>query len=201
MKIGPKYKIARRLGAPVFEKTQSQKYALSEERKTKSKRPRQKTDYGLQLLEKQKARMFYGVTEKQFKNYVKKALAQKGSSPSVDLLGRLESRLDNVIWRAGLAPTHGAARQMVSHGHICVNGKKTRVPSFHVNEGDTISVRDGSKNSRMLADFMEKGPEKEVPAWLSFDSGTKEVGVKGKAVGIENQLYFDLGRVIGFYQR
>lgn len=201
MRIGPKYKIARRLGAPVFEKTQTQKYALSEERKLKSKRPRQKTDYGLQLTEKQKARMFYGITEKQFKNYVKKALSQKHTSPSAELLKNLESRLDNVVWRIGLAPTHGAARQMVSHGHIIVNGKKARVPSSNINTGDIIGIRDGSKKSAMFSSVLEKGPEKEVPGWINFDSSKKEATIKSQPFLQGNELMFNLGQVIEFYQR
>ena len=201
MRIGPKYKIARRLGVPVFEKTQTQKYVLSEERKTKNKRPRQKTDFGLQLLEKQKARMFYGITERQFKKYVNRALAQKAHSPASDLLTTLESRLDNCIWRSGLAPTHSAARQMVSHGHICVNGKKTKVPSFNVSAGDIVSIREGSKKGLLFNIFMEKGPEKELPSWLSFDSVKKEILVKAKPTEAGRELYFNLGQVIGFYQR
>ncbi len=201
MKIGPKYKIARRLGVPIFEKTQTQKYALSEERKLKHKHPRQKTDYALQLIEKQKARMFYGITEKQFKNYVKKVLSQKAVPPGVLLLSLLECRLDNVVWRIGFAGTHAAARQMVSHGHICVNGKKTRVPSFSVNVGDVIGIRDGSKGNAIGSQIMEKEPEKEIPAWLDFDHSKKEATVKSKPIELENHPYFNLGQVIEFYQR
>ena len=201
MKIGPKYKIARRLGVPIFEKTQTQKYILSTERKMKNKRPRQKTDFGLQLLEKQKARMFYGITERQFKNYVKKALSQKHASPTIFLLAALECRLDNVIWRVGLAPTHAAARQMVSHGHMCVNGKKTKIPSFNVNIGDIISVREGSKQNKTFSDNVEKGIEKEIPVWLHFDSAKQAAEVKSKPKEIGKEMYFDLGQVIEFYQR
>lgn len=201
MRIGPKYKIARRLGAPVFEKTQTQKYALSEERKLKNKRPRQKTDYGLQLIEKQKARMFYGITEKQFKNYVKSALAEKSGSPAANLVAKLESRLDNVVWRVGFAPTHASARQMVSHGHLCVNGKKTKTPSFNVSSGDIISVRSGSETKKIFSNLMENGPEKEIPGWLHFDNSKKEAEVKTAPKEAGKELYFDLGQVIEFYQR
>jgi small subunit ribosomal protein S4 len=201
MKIGPKYKIARRLGVPIFEKTQTQKFALSLERKTKRKRERQKTDYGIQLTEKQKARMFYGIAEKQFKNYVKKVLSRKGVSPSKELLSSLESRLDNAVWRIGFAPTHGAARQMVSHGHIIVNGKKSRVPSFHLNIGDIIGIRDGSKKSVMLNHIIEDGLVKEIPAWIDFDNSKKEAKVKSAPMVGENELLFNLGHVIEFYQR
>src|SRR6185436_15717972 len=131
MKIGPKYKIARRLGAPIFEKTQTQKFALSSEKKGGKKGfGRPKSDFALQLVEKQKARFFYGVTEKQFKNYAKASLGKKNVRPAAELFSALESRLDNAIWRLGLSPTHGGARQMVAHGHIMVNGKRTYTPSY-----------------------------------------------------------------------
>lgn len=200
MKIGPKFKIARRLGAPIFEKTQTQKFALSEEKKSRKSRPRQKTDYGLQMAEKQKARFFYGVTEKQFKNYVNKALTLKGT-PSSELFTLLEMRLDNVVWRLGFASTHGAARQMVSHGHICVNGVKARVASTQLKIGDVISIREGSKKSPLFLTLLEKGPEKEAPSWITFDNVKKEATIKSKPVMVEHELYFNLGQVIEFYQR
>ena len=107
MIIGPKYKIARKLKAPIFEKTQTQKYSLREERKNRKKSfNKPKTDFGIQLNEKQKARMFYCVSEKQFAKYVNQALAKKSNSPVVNLLKSLEHRLDNTIWRAGILPTH-----------------------------------------------------------------------------------------------
>ncbi|HEY4515816.1 MAG TPA: 30S ribosomal protein S4 [Candidatus Paceibacterota bacterium] len=200
MRIGPKYKIARRLGAPIFEKTQTQKFALSEEKKSR-RGGRPKTDFGLQLTEKQKARFFYGVSEKQFKNYVKEALSKKGVIPASELLSLLESRLDNVVWRLGFAPTHGAARQMVSHGHITVNARKSRVPSCRVNVDDEIGLREGSKTSPLFASILEKGIERELLPWLSYDDKKKTATVKGKPVAPENALMFDLGQVIEFYQR
>lgn len=205
MRIGPKYKIARRLGAPIFEKTQTQKFALSEEKKSRKRgRGGQKTDYGLQLTEKQKARYFYGISEKQFKNYVKDALSKKGSSPTAELLSNLESRLDNAVWRTGFAPTHRASRQMVSHGHITVNGRKVRVPSYKLSQGDVIGVREGSKNSKLFATVEEGGVEsvtREVPAWISYDPKHKVAEIKSKPMGDQGLLMFDLGQVIEFYSR
>jgi len=122
MKIVTRYKIARRLGAPVFEKTQTQKFALRLNQKSQFlKKPRAKSDYGLGLLEKQKARYSYGITSKQFTNYVKKAMEKKGSSAYL-LVTLLESRLDNIALRSGFATTRQGARQMTSHGHLTVNG-------------------------------------------------------------------------------
>ena len=120
MKIGPKFKIAKRLGAPIFEKTQTQKFALSEARggRVKKRRPNNMSDYKRQLIEKQKMRFSYGVSEKQLRRYVNDAVA-KSKTPAAAIVVRLEQRLDNFVYRAGLAKTRQMARQMVAHGwHI-----------------------------------------------------------------------------------
>ncbi|NLE07527.1 MAG: 30S ribosomal protein S4 [Parcubacteria group bacterium] len=201
MKIGPKYKIARRLKTPIFEKTQTQKFSLRQDRKSsRSKFFKPKTDYGLQMDEKQKARMFYCVGEKQFSKYVREALAKKTGSPASNLLRSLEQRLDNVIWRAGLLPTHLAARQAVAHGHFLVNGKKTYVPSFSVKEGDKITIREGSKNSKLWSN-LENGREVQEPDWMSWDNNKKELTIKDGSFTETADLMFDLGQVIEFYQR
>jgi len=202
MKIGPKYKIARRLKAPVFEKTQTQKFSLREERKGKRKRfSKPKTDFGIQLNEKQKARMFYCVTEKQFAKYVKQSLAKKAHSPAVNLLQSLEQRLDNVVWRAGILPTHLSARQAVSHGHFLVNGKKVYVPSFAVKSGDKISIREGSRGSKLFSDVADKKTETTMASWLTWDETKKEINVKDGTFTEKADLMFDLGQVIEYYQR
>ena len=143
MKTPPRYKTAKRLGATVFEKAQTQKFAMSAERSEKNKRRGRgrQSEYGKQMLEKQKVRMTYGLTERQFRNYVRKSLAAHSAKPSDLLHELLELRLDNVIWRLGLVPTRRAARQMVSHGHVMVDGKKSRVPSQALSVGDRVSVR------------------------------------------------------------
>src|ERR1035437_2481876 len=152
MIIGPKYKIARRLNAPVFEKTQTPKYALSLSRKTKTSkgRPKAKTNYGRQLDEKQKARYTYGINDRQFSKYVKHILATKGINHSEKLLETLENRLDNIVYRTGLATTRRFARQMVSHGHITVNSRRVTVPSFQASIGDVVSVRTHSLKSNLF---------------------------------------------------
>lgn len=202
MHIGPKYKIARRLKAPIFEKTQTQKYSLREERKNKKKsygKPR--TDFGIQLNEKQKARMFYCITEKQFAKYVNQALAKKTSSPTINLLKSLEHRLDNVIWRAGILPTHLSARQNVAHGHFLVNGKKVYVPSYSVRGGDIITIRQGSQGSKLFNELENKIIETKMPDWMSWDSKTKELSIKDSFFTDKFDLLFDLGQVIEYYQR
>lgn len=201
MKIGPKYKIARRLGSPIFEKTQTQKYALREGRKNKKGSSRPKTDFGLQMNEKQKARMFYGITEKQFAKYVKEAFAKKKGSPKADLLKSLEHRLDNTVWRAGVLPTHGSSRQAVSHGHFLVNGKKVYVPSFALKEGDRISIREGSKGSKLFNEIEKKLTETVLPSWIGWDHTKKEIEIKSWSEKETSDLLFDLGQVIEYYQR
>lgn len=202
MKIGPKYKIARRLKAPIFEKTQTQKYSLREERKNKKRSfSKPKTDFGTQLNEKQKARMFYCVTEKQFAKYVKQSLAKKSSSPKANLLKSLEHRLDNVVWRAGILPTHLSARQAISHGHFLVNGKKVYVPSFSVKTGDKVSIREGSKDSKMFSELENRIVETKSPDWMSWDSKTKELSIRNESPNDIADLLFDLGQVIEYYQR
>src|SRR5271156_1843234 len=123
MQVGPKYKICKRLGASVFEKCQTQKFQLAEARAPRrTSRPKRGggSDFGAQLLEKQKARFTYGLTESQFSRYVHEAMEKKGSESTTGLMVRLESRLDNVVFRAGFVKTRRAARQLVSHGHIMV---------------------------------------------------------------------------------
>ena len=147
MIIGPKYKIARRLGVPIFEKTQTQKYAIRAGKRAEShgnKRKGVKSGYGLGMLEKQKARWSYGITSKQFTKYVKNAIGKKGNSAEL-LIRTLEGRLDNIALRSSYAPTRQAARQMVSHGHLTVNGTIVTIPSYEVSVGDIIRIREGSK--------------------------------------------------------
>ncbi len=201
MKIGAKYKIARRLGSPVFEKTQTQKFNLRSERKTKSKGfSKPKSEFGFQMNEKQKARMYYGVSERQFSKYVKESIAKKASKAASLLFERLETRLDNLVYKSGFAPTHRSARQMVSHGHITVNGKKVTIPSIQVTEKDVISIREGSKSSKLFDNMEEKFKNITVPDYISSDIKNRSF----KLVGVpkmENSMMFDLSAVIGFYSR
>lgn len=168
MRIGPKYKIARRLGAPVFEKTQTQKYALRAERKA-PKRTFGISAYGKALKELQKVRFGYGTTAGQLARYAKEAIAKKGTEAPERLFRRLEMRLDSAVLRAGFAPTRQAARQAVSHGHVTVNGKKMRVPSALVGKGDVVAAREGSKDSGVFRGAEERLKTATAPAWLKID--------------------------------
>lgn len=202
MKIGPKFKIAKRLGAPIFEKTQSQKFSLSEGRtgRTSKRRPGQMSDYKRQLIEKQKMRFTYGITEKQLRRYVDEALL-KSQQPVQNLFDRLETRLDNVVYRLGIAKTRRLARQMVSHGHIVLNGKRMSIPSHKVKANDVISVREGSKQSVLFIGLTEAHEGASVPAWLSMDIKKLEGKVTGSPSFDQAQSLFDPEQVFEYYSR
>lgn len=202
MKIGPKYKIAKRLGASVFEKTQSQKFAIAAERSAMNKKGRRGgSEFGRQLIEKQKVRLSYGLSEKQFGNYVKEAMQATDTTP-IDLLHRLlELRLDNVVYRLGLASTRLAARQMVSHGHITVNGVKTTIPSRRMRLTDRIAVREGSKSAALFAGFADKFMERPLPSWLSWNPKEMQGGVVALPNAESASPAGDLASVLSFYSR
>lgn len=202
MIIGPKYKIAKRLGAPVFEKTQSQKFAISEARsaRKKSGRPGGASDYKRQHIEKQKMRFVYGVSEKQLRRYVDEAL-HRNTQPIQDLVGRLESRLDNVVHRLGLAKTRRLARQIVSHGHVTVNGRRLNIPSHKVKVGDVIAVRENSKQSPLFANIHESLNEYRAPAWLTLDPKKMEGSMKSAPTYEPAESLFDPQQVLEFYSR
>jgi small subunit ribosomal protein S4 len=129
------------------------------------------TDYGEQLREKQKARRIYGVAERQFRGYYSQAIRARGVTGE-RLLQILETRLDNVVYRLGLADSRPQARQLVRHGHIIVNGRRVNIPSYLVRANDTITLREQSKKSPLVKELIEKAASRAVPAWLTFDKGT-----------------------------
>jgi len=129
---------------------------------------RKESDYGMQLREKQKARRLYGVFERQFRRYFREAQRQKGLT-GINLLILLERRLDNVIYRLGLASSRAQARQLISHGHFDINGRKTNIPSFLVSAGDVIVVRDKSKKTTHFKELAQVVDASRVPDWLRLD--------------------------------
>jgi small subunit ribosomal protein S4 len=204
MKIGPKYKICKRLGSAVFEKCQTAKFSQSADAHAGAKkkgRPGNMSEFKRQLTEKQKMRFSYGITEKQLARYVSEAMEREGD-PAKTLVDRLESRLDNVVYRMGLAKTRRLARQMVSHGHITVNGTKMTIPSYKVLKGDTISVREGSKTSPLFTALVEQPNATATPAWLTFDltklSGSKTAEPQSLQT---TDALFDPVQVLQFYSR
>lgn len=204
MKIGPRYKIARRLGANIFEKTQTQKFAIRSEQKGGGKsskgRPKAKSDYGLGMLEKQKARYSYGITSKQFGNYIQKATEKKGNTAD-HLISLLEGRFDNIALRAGFVTTRQAARQMTSHGHLTINGKIVTIPSYQVKVGDIIGIREGSKKKALFLTLDERLKVIKIPAWLKLNFDKKEITVDGIPHAPHTELMFNVGTVLEFYSR
>lgn len=203
MIIGPKYKICKRLGSSVFEKCQTQKYQLAEARapRKQSRGRRGGSDFGAQLLEKQKARFTYGLSESQFARYVHEAMDSRATSSAAGLINRLESRLDNVVYRAGITATRRMARQLVSHGHVMVNGKRTTVPSHKVVAGDTISIRQESRGSALFANRAEAAVEAKAPSWLRFEDQGFAVAIASEPTVEETSAPFNVGTVIQFYSR
>lgn len=145
--------------------------------KTTNRNPKQsrrkQSEYGLQLNEKQKIKFIYGVLEKQFRKYYVMATKQAGITGQ-NLLQILESRLDNVVFRLGLANTRKEARQIVNHGHILVNGKKVDIPSYLVKPGDVVAVREKSKGNARMKEIVEANEKRIIPKWLSMDKAKLE---------------------------
>lgn len=203
MKVSSKYKVCKRLGNSVFEKCQTQKYMLSESRSSKSRggrRPRALSDYAKQLLEKQRMRFTYGISEKQFAGYIKEAMNQGKTDPQSAVVAFIESRLDNVVYRMGLGKTRRLSRQLVSHGHILVNGRKVTVPSYRTKAGDKIEVREGSRNRAYFQNLGDQ--ELSVSAdWVSFDIKKLSGEVKSVPTPQNTELHSDLTEVLAFYSR
>jgi len=196
----PKYKICKRLGNGVYEKCQTQKFALSEARAKKTfKRRKNLSDFGRQLLEKQKVRYAYGITEKQLRKYVANSVSTK--DPATELFQGLETRLDNTVYRMGFAPTRRAARQMVSHGHILINSKKMTVPSHIVKKGDIVTAREASKDKPLFEGNKEVISGHTAPKWLTVDSKKLTATVKALPEFVASDTMFDLPAVFEFYSR
>lgn len=168
---GPKSKIARKLGEPIFgeDKVLAKKnYPPGQHGANKR---RKLSEYGTQLREKQKAKYTYGVLERQFRNLFKKASSLKGVTGEV-LLQLLESRLDNVVYRLGIAPSRAAARQLVLHRHITVDGQIVNIPSYQVTPGEVIAVRESSKSLEVIQDSLAGFNHSKYP-WIEWDESVK----------------------------
>lgn len=171
--IGPKCKLSRREGTDLFLKSGVRPLESKCKLETPpggapARRPRV-SDYGLQLREKQKLRRMYGILERQFRNYYKKAAGKKGSTGE-NLLRLLEGRLDNTVYRMGFASTRAEARQLVSHKGIEVNGSIVNIPSYQVNGGDVISVREKAKKQLRIKSSLEIAGQIGFPEWVEVDA-------------------------------
>jgi len=200
--IGPKNKIARRFGIDLGLKSNPTKVAkrLSQPPGVHGpkKRPGAATGYGKQLMEKQKAKLIYGLRERQFSNLVAEATRHKGDS-SVFLLKMLEERIDNVVYRLGFALTRNQARQMVSHNMFLLNGKKMNIPSHRVNASDIISLKDNKKNKKLFKGMAEKLGKADLPSWLSVDANKLSGKVLGEPKAEDFEKIIDVKLIIEFY--
>lgn len=196
----PKFKICRRLGPGVYDKCQTTKFSTASVKGGMgARRPKALSEYGTQFIEKQKIRFSYGISERQLSNYVEKASHIKGAGTAEKFYEELESRLDNIVYRMGLANSRRGARQMVSHGHFIVNDHKVTIPSFEVKVGDIIKIREGSKNTKLFNGLAVRLKDYVMPAWISFDLSTLEGKVLAKPKNIE--AFLDLNAVLEFYSR
>jgi small subunit ribosomal protein S4 len=177
--IGPKCKLSRRVGADLMLKGRGRsletKCKLETPPGQHGARKQRPSDYALQLREKQKLKQMYGVLEKQFRNYYLKASKKKGATGLL-LLQMLESRLDNIVYRMGFAATRSEARQLVSHKAVLVNGKSVNMPSYSVNPGDVVEIREKSRNQTRIASALSVAAQIGFPDWMEVD----EKGLKGK---------------------
>lgn len=167
--IGPKTRIARKFGEPIYGPDKNfDKKNYPPGFHGNNRRRRKMSEYGTQLKEKQKAKYTYGILEKQFSNMFKKAQGTKGVTGEV-LLQLLEARLDNVVFRLGLAPSRSAARQLVSHRHITVNGVKVNISSYSLRPGDIVAIREKSKSLEVILDSLAASNKASNYPWLEWD--------------------------------
>jgi small subunit ribosomal protein S4 len=197
---GPRVRISRRFGLPIFGPT---KYL---ERRNYGpgvhgpKSRRKHTDYGLGLIEKQKLRYYYGLLERQFRGVYEKALRRRGITGE-QMLQILETRLDNVVFHLGFANTRAAARQMVSHGHITVNGRKVNVPSYALKVNDAIVVKNNNVSRQLATKNMEVATSRVVPDWLSLSKDEFKGTVMRVPTRDEIQPIANEQAVVEFYSR
>lgn len=195
--IGPKVKLSRRVGVPIEDIPKHTAKRQLNKPGVHGFRGRRLRDYGIRLNEKQKLRLHYNVLEKQFRRYLAEANRTKGNTGEV-LLRLLEQRLDNVIRRMGWARTIWAARQLVAHGHVIINGRKTDRPSYSVQVGDTITLKD--RIHKLVRENMESLPAHQVSGWLSFDPSTLTAKVVDLPTADQVPFEVNLNLIIEFYR-
>lgn len=195
---GPKHRIARREGVNILDKTSAslQRRLTQTPGMHGAKRKRKLSEFGVQLREKQKAKAMYGLLEKQFKNMVQTVATRKGDTGEL-IIAALETRLDNVVYRLGFAKTRYSARQLVSHGHVTVNGKKVNIPSYHVLTGDVVAL-----SSKMQANVQVVKLATEERVILPF---LEKKGLAGKLVRMparsDVEVPFDTRLIVEYYSR
>lgn len=205
-----KCRICRRAGEKLFlkqEKCFTQKCPVSRKPyppgfKKSGKRPRKsRSEYGIQLAEKQKMKFLYLLRERPFRNYVQEALKGKTGDISSRLAEFLELRLDNVVYRLGFAKSRSAARQIAGHGHIAVNGRKINIPSYRVKVGDRISIRPQSSAKKVFQDLDLYFKKYNPPVWIELDKEKREGKIIGKPGVQDIEVKTNLNAIIEFYSR
>jgi small subunit ribosomal protein S4 len=197
---GPRVRISRRFGVPIFG---ASKYL---ERRNYGpgvhgpKSRRKHTDYGLGLIEKQKLRYYYGLLERQFRGVYEKALRRRGVTGE-QMLQILETRLDNVVYHLGFASTRAAARQLVSHGHVKVNGRKVNIPSYALKVNDVVEVKDSNVSRQLATKNLELSTSRVVPDWLSLSKDAFKGTVMRIPSRDEIQPIANEQAVVEFYSR
>jgi small subunit ribosomal protein S4 len=207
MIIDSKCKKCRRVGQKLFlkgERCFSQKCAMIRKPYIPGlhgrSRRRRISEYGQQLTEKQKVRHTYGISESQFKNYFKEIVDQKGNKEEL-LVYKLESRLDNVVFRLGWAQSRRLARQIVNHGHILVNQRKVNIPSYQAKKGDVIQIKERSKKIALFRDLKTTLKKYEAPAWLSLDKQKLEGKIISQPKAADLGKIGEIGMIIEYYSR
>jgi len=205
MKKQPTYKVCRRLGAGVFDKCQTQKFMLSEAKKGKGKRggSRGASDFAKQLIEKQRVRFAYGIPERQLARYINDAnrVAVLGIDPKTRMTEQLELRLDNVVYRLGFARSRRSARQLVSHGHVEVNGRRMTIPSVELRANDVITLRKRTHELPVMERIKENVEGTDVPTWLSRDTKKYEGTVRMLPTPETTELPGSVDAILEFYSR
>ncbi|MFA7244871.1 MAG: 30S ribosomal protein S4 [Candidatus Magasanikbacteria bacterium] len=200
--IGPKNKIARRFKTNLGLKTNSTKVARRLNQAPGVHGPKQKrpslSAFGKQLVEKQKAKVVYGIREGQFRKYVEKASNMTGDS-GVNLQEMLEMRMDNVVYRMGFAVTRAQARQFVSHGMFLLNSKKMNIPSHIVRIGDVVSLKPTKQKKQIFENVSDKLQSQELPSWVSVDSAAKSGKILTKPSSKDFEKVFDVKLITEYY--
>lgn len=204
---GPVCRLCRREGEKLFlkgekcytDKCPVDRRAYPPGEHGQGRRPRT-SEYGLQLREKQKLRRIYGVLERQLSGYYEEAARRSGITGE-NLIGLLEARLDNMVYRLGFAPSRAAARQLVMHGHFQVNGQKVDIPSYQVKAGDVISVRERSRNVGLIKESVEAAASRGLPEWLELDAEALSGTVKSLPSREQVDVKVEEHLIVEFYSR
>lgn len=197
---GPRVRISRRFGIPIFGPTKYLERRAYGPGVHGPKSRRKHTDYGLGLIEKQKLRYYYGLLERQFRGVYEKALRRRGVTGE-QMLQILETRLDNVVYHLGFSNTRAGARQMVSHGHILVNGRKVNVPSFALKVNNVVEVKNNNVSRQLATKGLEMATSRAVPDWLLLDKEAFKGTVMRVPTREEIQPIANEQAVVEFYSR